>query len=268
MNRQDFTAFIQHPQTVGRLTKDDLRDLVERFSYCSSIQILYTCLLNAANDHEINFQLKKAAAYASSRKRLKELIGSTTTLESTPFIERRFPEKLLPPISNEPEIIVSQTEKLNVEPAESVISQSEFPSQSIDQAKATSKDQLIELVRRRLIEIESEKHVEFREESSESRMILEQKEEVKTDLLSKEEIIEKFITEEPKISQPKASFFKPSEFAEKSNIDDNDIVSETLATLYLKQGNIAKAKMIYERLSLLFPEKSSYFAAQIEKISE
>src|SRR5271157_4464180 len=263
MNRQDFTAYIQHPYTINRLMKDDLRSLVERFSYCSSIQVLYTYLLNAANDHEINFQLKKAAAYASSRKKLKELIGSITNLESSPLIERPLPENLVYPISNEPEIIVYQTEKLKDGPGEPVINQPEFPSQSSDQMITTSKDQLIELVRRRLNEIKSEKHVEFPEESFESQITLEQKEELKTDLLSKEEIIEKFIREEPKISQPKASFFKPSEFAEKSNIDDNEIVSETLAKLYLKQGNMAKAKIIYERLSLLFPEKSSYFAAQI-----
>jgi hypothetical protein len=53
----------------------------------------------------------------------------------------------------------------------------------------------------------------------------------------------------------------------KSNLDDTDIVSETLARLYLEQGNTTKARMVYAKLSLLFPEKSSYFAAQIEKTS-
>lgn len=47
---------------------------------------------------------------------------------------------------------------------------------------------------------------------------------------------------------------------------DDEMVTETLAKLHLRQGNKSDAIHIYEKLSLLFPEKSSYFEAQIEKI--
>lgn len=45
-----------------------------------------------------------------------------------------------------------------------------------------------------------------------------------------------------------------------------DLVSETMAILHEKQGNISKAIEIYEKLIALFPEKSSFFALQIENL--
>jgi hypothetical protein len=44
------------------------------------------------------------------------------------------------------------------------------------------------------------------------------------------------------------------------------VVSEPLAELLAAQGHYNQAKAMYQELSLIFPEKSTYFAAQIEKI--
>lgn len=48
--------------------------------------------------------------------------------------------------------------------------------------------------------------------------------------------------------------------------DDADFVTEELAEIYLNQGYRKQAKEIYERLSLLYPKKSVYFAEIIAKI--
>jgi len=50
------------------------------------------------------------------------------------------------------------------------------------------------------------------------------------------------------------------------SIDDREVITEAMAEVWEKQGNRAKASEIYEKLSLLNPDKSSYFAAKIEQL--
>lgn len=49
--------------------------------------------------------------------------------------------------------------------------------------------------------------------------------------------------------------------------DEDDLVSEELAEVYISQGMKAEAIEIYRKLSLLNTEKSIYFAEKIEKLT-
>lgn len=51
-----------------------------------------------------------------------------------------------------------------------------------------------------------------------------------------------------------------------TSINDREVVTEAMAEVWEKQGNTAKANDIYQKLSLLNPAKSSYFAAKIEQL--
>lgn len=80
------------------------------------------------------------------------------------------------------------------------------------------------------------------------------------------DLIDKFIKEEPRLTRPKVEFYNPVNMAKQSVADDINFVSETLAKIYVLQGNYIKALHAYENLHLKYPEKRLYFAAQIKNI--
>ncbi len=80
-------------------------------------------------------------------------------------------------------------------------------------------------------------------------------------------IIDNFIINEPRI-EIKKEFNSEHDLSEKSVEDNFDCVSETLAQIYTKQGNIEKAIKTYEKLCLKYPEKNTYFATQIETLKK
>ncbi|MBE0662141.1 MAG: hypothetical protein IH597_06710 [Bacteroidales bacterium] len=97
---------------------------------------------------------------------------------------------------------------------------------------------------------------------------LEGEEKPRQEILSKDEIVDRFIHAKPHISRPQKDFFNPVNYARQSAVDNETIVSETLAKIFLKQGHTEKAIKVYEKLSLVFPEKRTYFANLIEKIKD
>jgi len=82
------------------------------------------------------------------------------------------------------------------------------------------------------------------------------------------ELIEKFIIANPRIEPIKEKIPATVDLSKPHVEEKGGFVTETLARIYINQGYYSKAIDIYEKLSLKYPEKSSYFAAQIEKIKE
>jgi hypothetical protein len=68
------------------------------------------------------------------------------------------------------------------------------------------------------------------------------------------------------VEKRKNEFFSPLQKARESLDETRLPVSETLAKVYAAQGNYPKAIVAYEKLSLKFPEKKSFFALQIETL--
>lgn len=84
-----------------------------------------------------------------------------------------------------------------------------------------------------------------------------------------ESLVNNFLEKEVKISRPKKKdFFNSVNVAKSSLLENDDLVTPTLAKVYLEQGHYKKAIFSYKKLILKYPEKSVFFAGQIKLISK
>jgi len=105
--------------------------------------------------------------------------------------------------------------------------------------------------------------IEFTEDNN-TKYELEIVEDKKSPLQDKLSIIDKFIENDPKISpiDKSVNSFDEIEFDDYSD----ELMTETLAKVLVKQKKYKKAIRAYKILCLKYPEKNVLFASQIEKI--
>ena len=246
MDRDRFQYIIENPQSINDDDLELLSLIVDKYPYFTVAQVLLAVGYNLNDDKKLNKQLRLAAAMSSDRNSLRHLLADSKEKKNTCDLPDEF--------GNESQ----QTTDIGQQTLDSIVipeidlnkSQEELSREmALLEEKRKSLDELKDLIEQRIIELEREKEEVNKEEKT----------------LSKTEIIDKFIAENPQISRPKKEFYDPFMVAQASVVDQENIISETLATIYLNQGYVEKAISVYQKLSLKNPEKSVYFAELIEK---
>lgn len=230
---------LEHPEMIDSQDVNELKALVKNYPYFTTAQVLLAVGMVRSSHEEATQQLQRAAATAPNRNILRKLCTQlpdeyVSNIEDTDNQSVVIPEKtiLIPEID-----LGGTSEDLNREVA-------------LLEEKKKTLDELMAIIENKITELEKEKRKQKKEEKK----------------LSKTEIIDKFIAENPSISRPKQEFFNPISAAQESVIDQENIVSETLATIYENQGYFEKAISIYEKLKLKYPEKSIIFAGRINAL--
>jgi hypothetical protein len=83
-----------------------------------------------------------------------------------------------------------------------------------------------------------------------------------------DQLIEKFSKDAPKIIYSPDVHDADADYGMESSVEDQSIVSVSLANIYADQGYYDRAIQMFEILKLHFPEKNSIFAARIEELKK
>jgi len=82
-----------------------------------------------------------------------------------------------------------------------------------------------------------------------------------------EEVIDRFIRASPRIGRLREEQNpRVVDLARASVEEQEELVTETMALLYVRQGQVERARRAYAQLALKYPEKSTYFAAALKNL--
>ena len=262
MTPEKLISYLHDPSLMKDGTADELWALVKEYPYFQIGRMLLAKHLHDTGDSAFPLSLRLAAAYAGNRSILKKLIEGNSRLDDETNILTG--KESLNQSENKSQI---STGNRKADHTPEIVSQSDDnighePVQLIQDS--LNQNPLIENILNRLSSYDIS-------ESYDEPAFL-PKDKVKTTFTEKpaftNELVEKFLRDEPRISQPRKEFFNPEDNARQSTSLPDDVVSETLAQIYEKQGYYSTAIKIYNKLMLLIPEKSSYFAGRIDELNK
>ncbi|MCL2026907.1 MAG: hypothetical protein FWG79_00305 [Bacteroidales bacterium] len=241
----------------------ELKNLVEDYPYCQTAQILYLLNLKRLGEDTFDTRLPFTAICVSNRQKLKsevekveEILAEATKHEAQKKSQRTSytPKSATRTGSFRTKTISDLLNLQKIDPTPITKIKVPTTTQNYD-------DKLLEQMRLEALAKVNDRLNEVRKVT----MVNANFSEVPNRMIAARDIIDKVIATNPKISKVEDSDTKLHKLShwklkeEHSLREDFEMVSETLAQLYITQGAPAKAREIYKTLSKIHPEKEDYF---------
>jgi len=306
MNRHDFLNMIDDSVPVNRQMIGEVYELIDIFPYFQSAHMLLLKGLQNNADVKFENQLRNSAIHIADREKLYYLLRTkpsenissdkiiqeiivpeehTYDTQQTVIESAKNSEHLISEIEKDSEDLQSkeQQDKDDHSQHHSILISSELDNEEysgvmllMDEESSTTEDKIFFMDpgfsfsdRSDLLELDLDENMTDISDEIEFDLENPPIEEKTSNKLLQSELIDKFIIANPRIEPNREkSNLPPEDIAKPFVEEEGGFVTETLARIYINQGYYSKAIDIYEKLCLKFPEKSSYFASQIEKVKE
>lgn len=278
---ENWKEIIYETRKLQEVPEEKWNDLIAAFPYFSNPYVLKAKALHDQSNIHFSESLSSAAARTLSRRILKRWIEGPINLEPSLGQE---PET---PAAEEVSIVFvsGETQELN-DPDLSHKNQQESENSgisSVEIMEPVGTEESENQEARHLLPpspvknsfgfrfVKSTKKKSASREKSTEKSFDVQKLETGKPLKKKEQKdpIDLFLEKSPSISSPRIDFGKSEpqpDLSAPSTALNEEIITENMALIYLKQKNYSRALDIYKKLQLKFPEKSAYFAALIKNL--
>ncbi len=257
INLIELTHLLQNPHRIDANVEVALNEMITEFPYFQAARAIHLLGLKKQGSYKYNAALKKTAAYTTDRAILFDFITREEfqivnyITEDAGMVETETSDTephLSPAEKSTEEITALIEDKKEILPLGKPINFRANDQYSFNEWLMLTNFRPIER-----IEIAETKN------SGKTLPQINRKED-------KFDLIEKFIANNPKIGPVNANV--PEVFSDYSIRENENLMTETLAHVYLEQKKFNKAITAFQILSLKYPEKSSFFAHQIEAIKE
>ncbi len=273
----DIAPFTASLKEIGLEDIASLEQMVAAYPSCSSYRILLAKANANANLPLADHKLRLAGVYCSDNARLYQLFRKTEELSfakarpETPSEELYDPTRdligLIPEDTAGDEDKLPTWDKPRYDPERELMKLIETPDHSSEEEANTDTDEEQDF----FFWLNQTKDQDNKGEDSEvNQNILDSKtkEHEDSSVHQLNAKLDEFIQKRNSRPRPKREFYSAERKARESEIDDSELVTQTLAGVYEAQGLWLKAIDTYRKLSLQNPIKSAYFAARIRKAQD